>query len=87
MWAQTDLKYVKRPSVLERRERIAVRSFVRGQRWFASKQLEFQKFPNRRFAGQALIQSSRRLIERSRQVILKAENLLAFSRKPRKFLT
>ena len=81
-----DTEGPNKPSVLERREHLAAEAFVCGRRWFASQQLEFQNFRNHRVASCVLIQTSRRLIEESRQIILKTKNTLAFSRKPYKLL-
>lgn len=78
--ALKDTRFTDRRSVLERREHCAAKAFVKGHRWFANQLLEFQSFPNRRFACKALIQNSRRLIEESHYVILKSKNTLAFSR-------
>jgi hypothetical protein len=78
--ALKDTRFTDRRSVLERREHCAAKAFVKGRRWFANQLLEFQLFPNRRFACKALLQNSRRLIEESHHVILKSKNTLAFSR-------
>jgi hypothetical protein len=77
--ARSDTLWNESRTILERREHCAAQAFVKGNRWYADQQLEFQSFPNRRFACKALIQSSRRLIEESHHVILKSKNTLAFS--------
>src|SRR5438874_310415 len=81
-----DKRCSKPRSILERRERSAAAAFVRGQRWYAKKNLGFQKFTDWRSACKALLQSSHRLIEESRLTIVKTTNVLAFSRKTGKLV-
>jgi hypothetical protein len=67
-------------SVLEIREHAAAMAAVKGRRWYAKRLLAFQEFLDPTAASRALIQASRRQIERSRQRIVLTQNILAFSR-------
>jgi len=78
--ARNDMRYTEPRTVLEKREHCSAKAFVKGRRWYANQLLGFQSFPDRRFACNALLQNSRRLIKQSHQVILKSKNTLAFSR-------
>jgi hypothetical protein len=84
--ALTDKASRGKRTVLEKREHSSATAFMRGPRWYAKRLLDFQTFPNRRLACKALVQQSRRLIDDSRLTIVKSKNILAFSRRPQKFV-
>ena len=78
MVARRDTRHREQRTELEIREHCAAAAAVKGRPWYAGKLLAFQKFPNRRTANAALIQSSRRLLQESRGRIVRTKNILAF---------
>lgn len=82
----TDLRPAELRTVQERREHLSAEAFVRGPRWYAKRLLKYQEFSDWRKASSELIQSSRKLIERSRVAVVRAKNVLAFSRRGQKYL-
>lgn len=81
-----DSNYSPARSVQEKREHSAAEVFIKGQRWYARRLLELQPNMGRKLMCRTLLACSRKLIEQSRQAILRSENTLAFSRKPHKRL-
>lgn len=78
MAARRDTRHREQRTALETREHSAAAAAVKGRQWYAGKLLAFQKFPNRRTANAALIQSSRKLLQESRGRIVRTKNILAF---------